>query len=109
MAADQPAEISRVPDILLERLVTQHNIRELSVPIGRQQRNDRATIVCYRHFKSAFIRQCIKTDVLTISHTEASRAYIHVYRWRSSPNTRFASSKVSIEPTSYHIPGTCHT
>jgi hypothetical protein len=77
MPADQAAKVSRIRYVLLQRLKPQHDIRKLSVSIGRFQRNNRATVVRDRHFNAVIVRQSVKTDILIIRNSKLAFADLH--------------------------------
>ncbi len=105
MTPDQRAEITRVPDVVVERFVAQHDVAENAITIGNLERRDRAAVIDDRNFQTVIVREGIKINLGAVGLVpKCVLCYVHRLL-----KTRFASSKVSIEPTSYQRPGTFHT
>src|SRR6185369_12997632 len=92
---DQGAEITWTPNVFVERFKPEHDLAEVAIAIRCLQRRDRATVVRNRNFKPVTVAECVSKSVF---HPLDPRL-----------KTRFASSSVSIEPTSYQMPGAFHT
>src|SRR5829696_2783877 len=108
MTPNQRAEITWVADVIVEPFIAEHDVAQSAVAIRYLERRDCAAIRHDRDFNAAVIRERVKIHLPTNIQTRGHRAEVLFGYLHRLLKTRFASSSVSAEPTSYQRPGTSH-
>src|SRR5690242_10040593 len=104
VTSNQRAEVARVVDVIFERVKTEDDVFESTTAIRRPQRGDGAAVRDDGHLEAALVTESVRKDL-----GARRRAKVCFVDRHSLLNTRLASSRVSIEPTSNHRPGTFQT
>src|SRR5215813_10722295 len=104
VTSNQSAEVAWIADVIFERPKAEYDVAEKAIAIRRPQRRDGATVGDDGHLISAIVRESVRKDLG--AHRCAKVCFVDRH---SLLKTRFASSRVSIEPTSNQRPGTFQT
>src|SRR5215203_4200999 len=97
MTSVQTSKIKRIPDVLIERLKPEDDIAQRTIAIGNLERSNRAAVIDDSDFNARAIRECVEINFGAFRLAKVCFCYAH-----SLLKTRFASSNVSADPTSYH-------
>ena len=63
MTSDQRAKITRIPDVVVERFVAEHDVAQDAIAIGNFERRDRSAIRDDRNFNAVIVREGVEINL----------------------------------------------